>query len=185
MTISTTTIFLFGFIVLFGCQNNSTKENRTADEKESTELTVDDNLALSQLYIASPKDYLEQQFNDLVTYAIAQQWPVEKASQHLLYFIESPGNPVQWSSNTRFDAHYTGYLLDGQIFDSSFQRGKVSQFTLTEVIPAWQELLPKIGQGGKIKILTTSQKAYGHRSMGNKIEPYTPLIFEVEVVQIY
>ncbi len=81
--------------------------------------------------------------------------------------------------------HYEGTLMDGTVFDSSYQRGEPAQFMLNRVIPGWTEALQLMPVGSKWKIYIPQELAYGaNPRQGGPIEPYMALIFEVELIDI-
>ena len=80
--------------------------------------------------------------------------------------------------------HYHGTLIDGTIFDSSVQRGEPISFPLKNVIRAWQEALPLMKAGEKWRIYSPYDLAYGERSAGPAIKPFSALIFEIELISI-
>lgn len=81
-------------------------------------------------------------------------------------------------------AHYKGSLLDGTVFDSSYEDGEPVEFSLSEVIDGWAEGLQLIGVGGKYELFIPSDLAYGADGAGSIIPPYSTLIFEVELIAI-
>ena len=120
-------------------------------------------------------DYLEE--NNIVAM---------KASSGLRYVILDEGlgsNPVQGS---RVTVHYTGTLLDGTVFDSSYDRGEPLTYThgIRQVIPGWDEGLSYIGERGKITLYVPSVLAYGSRGSGSIIGPNENLIFDVELLSV-
>lgn len=79
--------------------------------------------------------------------------------------------------------HYEGRLLDGQVFDSSFERGEPVEFPLSGVIGAWREGLQYVRPGETVTIWAPSELAYGARGSGNgEIPPFSALIFRVELL---
>jgi FKBP-type peptidyl-prolyl cis-trans isomerase FkpA len=79
--------------------------------------------------------------------------------------------------------HYRGTLIDGTVFDSSYDRGEPVEFPLNGVIPGWTEGLQLMNEGGHYRFYIPSDLAYGDRGTGN-IPPFAPLIFEVELLSI-
>jgi FKBP-type peptidyl-prolyl cis-trans isomerase len=82
--------------------------------------------------------------------------------------------------------HYTGTLLNGTKFDSSLDRGQPFQFKLGAgmVIKGWDEGVVGMKPGGKRKLTIPADKAYGKAGRPPTIPPNSPLVFEVELVEI-
>lgn len=81
---------------------------------------------------------------------------------------------------------YTGWLEDGTVFDSSFERGKPFQCVIGtgRVIKGWDMGLLGMKVGGKRKLQVPAHLAYGERSMGAHITPNSDLTFEIELLQV-
>lgn len=80
--------------------------------------------------------------------------------------------------------HYEGTLIDGTVFDSSYQRGESISFPLNGVIKGWTEGLQLMSIGSKYKFYIPYQLSYGERGAGQQIPPYAALIFTVELLGI-
>ena len=83
--------------------------------------------------------------------------------------------------------HYTGYLENGKVFDSSLNNGRAPfSFTLGtgSVIKGWDEGLKGMKVGGKRKLVIPPNMGYGEQGAGNVIPPNATLIFDVELVDI-
>jgi len=80
-------------------------------------------------------------------------------------------------------AHYRGTLTDGTIFDSSYDRGEPSTFSLDGVIEGWQEGIPGMKVGGKRRLVIPADKAYGETGTSG-IPPNSALVFEIELKSI-
>lgn len=84
----------------------------------------------------------------------------------------------------RVKVHYHGTLLNGELFDSSVEKGEPAVFGLNQVIKGWTEGLQLMSVGSKYKFYIPSGLAYGPQGRGGKIKPNTTLIFEVELFEI-
>lgn len=80
--------------------------------------------------------------------------------------------------------HYHGTLIDGTVFDSSVDRGESISFPLNGVIKGWTETLQLMPVGSKWRVYIPYHLAYGDRSAGPAIQPYSALIFEIDLLGI-
>jgi FKBP-type peptidyl-prolyl cis-trans isomerase FkpA len=80
--------------------------------------------------------------------------------------------------------HYHGTFPDGQVFDSSVNRGEPASFPLNRVIPCWTQGLQQMKVGGKAKLVCPPGLAYGASGAPPTIPPNATLVFEVELLAI-
>lgn len=80
--------------------------------------------------------------------------------------------------------HYEGTLIDGTVFDSSYQRGEPITFGLNQVIAGWTEGVQLMSIGSKYKFYIPYTLGYGAQGAGASIPPYAALIFTVELLGI-
>ncbi|HQF11397.1 MAG TPA: FKBP-type peptidyl-prolyl cis-trans isomerase [Paludibacteraceae bacterium] len=102
----------------------------------------------------------------------------------LQYEILACANGPKPSINDTVKVNYQGFLPDSTKFDSTFDRGEPAVFALNQVIPGWSEGLQLMTVGSKYKFYIPYELAYGEQGAGGVIPPYSPLIFEVELLQI-
>lgn len=79
--------------------------------------------------------------------------------------------------------HYHGTLIDGTVFDSSYERGEPAEFPVNGVIPGWVEALQLMNTGSKWRLHVPSELAYGGQAAGS-IPPHSTLVFDVELLDI-
>jgi FKBP-type peptidyl-prolyl cis-trans isomerase FklB len=102
----------------------------------------------------------------------------------LQYEVLKTGSGASPKLTDKVTTHYHGTLLNGEVFDSSVERGEPASFPVNGVIAGWTEALQLMKIGDKWRLYVPSDLAYGSRGAGAKIKPFTPLIFEVELLQI-
>jgi len=109
---------------------------------------------------------------------------VMETASGLQYEVIVMGKGPKPNATDQVKVHYTGKTLDGQIFDSSVQRGEPITFGLNQVIPGWTEGLQLMPVGSKFMLYIPSNLAYGENGAGDMIKPGATLIFEVELLEI-
>ena len=99
---------------------------------------------------------------------------------------EGDGKTFPKKGNLVF-VHYSGTLLDGKKFDSSYDRGQPLRFTLGvgQVIKCWDMAVERLSLGEKISVICPYDLAYGERGAGNLIPPKSDLKFEMELMKIH
>jgi FKBP-type peptidyl-prolyl cis-trans isomerase FklB len=98
----------------------------------------------------------------------------------LQYEVLSPGDGPSPKAEDRVEVHYTGTLIDGTQFDSSYSRGKPTQFSLNGVVPGFREAITRMQPGAKWRVIMPPELAYGEKGAGKRIGPNETLIFEIE-----
>ena len=109
---------------------------------------------------------------------------VKPTASGLCYVMTTEGNGERPQVGQMVKVHYTGKLLDGTVFDSSVERGQPFQFPLGvgQVIPGWDEGIQLMSKGEKGVLYIPYYLAYGDRAAGDKIVPFSNLMFEVELI---
>lgn len=102
----------------------------------------------------------------------------------LQYEVLTEGTGKQPKATDKVRCHYEGKLIDGSIFDSSYQRGEPADFGLNQVIPGWTEGVQLMKEGAKYRFFIPYLLGYGERGAGQSIPPYSTLIFDVELIRV-
>ncbi len=109
---------------------------------------------------------------------------VQETSTGLQYKIIVEGDGPKPGPEDVVKVHYKGTLIDGTVFDSSYDRGEPAEFPVNRVIPGWTEALQMMPVGSKWELYIPYNLAYGEQGAGQTIPPYSTLIFEVELLEI-
>jgi FKBP-type peptidyl-prolyl cis-trans isomerase FklB len=102
----------------------------------------------------------------------------------LQYEVLHPGSGAKPGATSNVTVHYHGTTIDGNVFDSSVNRGTPASFGLNQVIKGWTEGLQLMSTGAKYRFFIPSNLAYGEQSPSQAIKPYSTLIFDVELIKI-
>lgn len=108
----------------------------------------------------------------------------DSTASGLRYVVIQEGTGKKPLATSNVKVHYTGMFLDGNIFDSSVQRGEPIDFGLNQVIPGWTEGVQLMKEGAKYKFYIPYQLAYGEQGYPGAIPPKSDLIFEVELIKV-
>ncbi len=102
----------------------------------------------------------------------------------LQYEVIKLGKGAKPTAENKVKVHYHGTLIDGTVFDSSVDRGQPAEFFLNQVIKGWTEGVQLMPVGSKFKFYVPQDLAYGSANQGGAIQPFSTLIFEVELLEI-
>lgn len=101
----------------------------------------------------------------------------------LQYEVLNAGEGKKPTSADSVRTHYHGTLVDGTVFDSSYDRGQPAEFPVSGVIAGWTEALQLMGEGSKWRLYVPSELAYGAQAVGS-IPAHSTLIFDVELLNV-
>ena len=99
------------------------------------------------------------------------------------YKVITEGNGENPTETSKVVVDYEGKLIDGTVFDSSYERGEPATFGVNQVISGWTEALCMMPVGSKWEVYIPASKAYGEREQG-PIKPFSTLIFTIELKSI-
>jgi FKBP-type peptidyl-prolyl cis-trans isomerase len=99
--------------------------------------------------------------------------------------VKKSNNPIKAEKGMMVNVHYTGFLIDGKVFDSSIERGNPIGFELGtgNVIRGWDEGIALMNVGDKIRLIIPADLGYGDNGAGS-IPPNATLLFDVELVNV-
>ena len=139
----------------------------TAKQEDAAKVAGDNNLKEGEAFLAEK----------------AKSEDVVVLESGLHYKIIKEGSGKSPTPEDTVEVHYSGTLIDGTEFDSSYKRGMPAQFGVTQVIPAWVEALQLMKEGAKWELYVPSSLAYGPGGTGGAIGPNQTLIFEVALLK--
>ena len=102
----------------------------------------------------------------------------------LQYQVLKEGNGKKPLATDQVVCHYEGTLIDGTVFDSSYQRNQPATFGLNQVIAGWTEGVQLMQEGAKYRFFIPYNLAYGERGAGAQIPPFAALVFDVELIEV-
>jgi len=115
----------------------------------------------------------------------AKKEGVKTTASGLQYKVLKAGKGKTPKATDKVKVHYHGTLANGEVFDSSVERGEPVTFGVTEVIGGWTEALQLMQEGDKWQLVIPSKLAYGERGApGGKIGPNAVLVFDVELLEV-
>lgn len=132
--------------------------------------------------IENPTTQMDKDKNLILQNAIDRKMELTAHSSGIYYTMTKEGtgdsHPTKESMIT---AHYGGTLMNGEKFDSSFDRGEPLEFRLAQVVQGWQIAIPLLKKGGRGTFYIPSELAYGARAVGT-IPANSVLVFDIELV---
>ncbi len=129
------------------------------------------------------KDQIGKQDAEIQAYIKANKLSPLKTSSGLYYIVTKNGTGALPKQGQKLTVHYTGKLLNGTKFDSSIDRNDPFKFELGGgVIKGWNEGFALFNKGTKATLIIPYQLGYGAQGAGADIKPYSPLLFDVELI---
>lgn len=114
----------------------------------------------------------------------AKEKGAQKTDSGMIYIPAIEGVGLHPQKTDTVKVNYRGTLIDGREFDSSFKRGRPSEFRLDGVISCWTEGLQKMKAGGKAKLVCPANTAYGDSGPTELILPGATLVFDIDLIEI-
>ncbi|MBR6197567.1 MAG: FKBP-type peptidyl-prolyl cis-trans isomerase [Bacteroidaceae bacterium] len=114
----------------------------------------------------------------------AKKAGVVTTASGLQYEVLTEGTGKKPKATDKVRCHYEGRLIDGTVFDSSYQRNEPADFGLQQVIAGWTEGVQLMAEGAKYRFYIPYMLAYGEGGAGALIPPFSALIFDVELIKV-
>jgi FKBP-type peptidyl-prolyl cis-trans isomerase len=144
-----------------------------------------DNYIRTYMKVASEKKAIvTKEKGEAFLVANAKKAGIKVTPSGLQYEIIKDAQGEKPTLESTVKVNYHGTTIDGEVFDSSVERGEPATFPLNGVIKGWTEGLQLMTVGSKYKFYIPADLAYGNRQAGAKIGPNSTLIFEVELLEI-
>lgn len=135
------------------------------------------------LFVQNKKEDPMQEGKDFLA-ENAKKPGIQTTPSGLQYEVLRDGTGPKPSASSTVEVHYEGRLINGKVFDSSYERKQTISFPLNRVIPGWTEGLQLMPTGSKYRLYIPSELGYGARGAGADIPPHATLIFDVELISI-
>lgn len=171
-------------LVLQGIQDVFEDKASLSDEETRKVLeSLDKRVAAKMQEQATEKAESNKKAGDDFRAEFEKEEGVQKTDTGLLYKVLTPSEGEQPAATDTVEVHYTGTLIDGTKFDSSYDRNQPATFPLNRVIPGWTEGVQLMTVGSKYKFVIPPELAYGDQDT-QAIPANSTLVFEVELLSI-
>jgi FKBP-type peptidyl-prolyl cis-trans isomerase FklB len=162
-----------------------------ADAYNNADSRVADDLMTASFQVIRERMQAEQAAKAEAAAAAGRDYLAENAKREgvtvlasgLQFEVLVAGEGAKPSADDQVRTHYHGTLIDGTVFDSSYERGQPAEFPVGGVIPGWVEALQLMNAGSKWRLHVPSELAYGAQAVGS-IPPHSVLVFDVELLDI-
>lgn len=177
---STQTVSLKNILAGFvdGAKKDTTYMTGTAAQMEYQRLMPEIKKAFSEKRYAENREAGEKFLAEN-----AKKEGVVTLPSGLQYKVITEGKGAMPADTSLVEVNYEGRLLDGTVFDSSYERKQPAKMRANQVIKGWTEALVHMPVGSKWELYIPQELAYGDRDMGN-IKPFSALVFTVELLGI-
>ena len=174
--------WLVSIIILVGCSDQTKEQGRASDSVEvkitetiESAVPLVENQAAAQYSLTEGEAYMRVN---------AQKQNVSVLESGLQVEILEQGDGRSPGLKSNVVTHYHGTFIDGDVFDSSLERGEPATFPVNRVIKGWTQALQMMKEGDVWRLTVPPHLAYGKSGAGQTIPPDTVLVFEVELIEV-
>ena len=157
-----------------GVESRVSEADLSASFKVIREVMQAEAAAKAEAAAAAGKEFLAEN---------AKREGITTLASGLQYEVITAGEGAQPTRESNVRTHYHGTLIDGTVFDSSYERGQPAEFPVGGVIAGWTEALQLMNAGSKWRLYVPSELAYGAQGVGS-IPPHSVLVFDVELLDV-
>lgn len=182
-------LYLYTIIFLFGISCGQTESNSSNYAPYHKVLktrqigNADDVIQkLFSEFNANPTTQEEIDQNLIIEYLTDNKISASKTKSGIYYMVYKYGTGAQYVRSQQFSARYTGYFLDGRVFDANIEANQPLIKRVGEMIQGWNEALPLFAQGAKVSLFIPSKLGYGKTGIKGVIPPNSVLVFDIELV---
>lgn len=156
----------------------------TAEEIQSTMMEYQQSMMAAASERASAEGAENKAAGDEFLAENADKPGVTVTDSGLQYEVVEEGEGPSPAATDEVTVHYEGRLIDGTVFDSSYDNGQPATFPLNRVIPGWTEGVQLMNVGSKYRFYIPGEIGYGPNPPPGEIGPNATLIFDVELLAI-
>jgi len=138
---------------------------------------------LYQDYEANPTTQAQKDQNIIINYLMDNKISATRLPSGVYMEIYKYGNGSRYYLGKKFSARYTGYFLNGEIFDSNIEKPDPLVMGVGEMIVGWNEAILSVTTGAKYSVIIPSHLAYGRKGIKGVIPPNTVLAFDVDLTK--
>ena len=141
-------------------------------------------VALAAALALAPATRAEDKKEDIYKLPSLDDKGWKKADSGLKIWDVKEGKGEEVKAGATVKVHYTGWLTNGKVFDSSRKRDEAISFGLNQVIKGWTEGVQGMKVGGTRRLLIPAELGYGKKGAGDDIPPDSTLVFEIELLEV-
>lgn len=157
-----------------GADSRVSEADLSASFKVIREVMQAEAAAKAEAAAAAGKEFLAEN---------AKREGITTLASGLQFEVLTAGEGAKPTRESNVRTHYHGTLIDGTVFDSSYDRGQPAEFPVGGVIAGWTEALQLMNAGSKWRLYVPSELAYGAQGVGS-IPPHSVLVFDVELLDV-
>lgn len=176
-----TALFILTLLLTFSCKQEA--KDAIAKEKVTTKKNPADLSDLYQYYQTNPVTLDQKDENQIIEYLADKNLPAVRTKSGVYIHTAEKGGGAQVKWGDPISVDYNGAFLDGEKFDSSYDRGEPISFRVGNMNAGWNEALPYLTRGTKATFYIPSHMGYGKKGFPGFVGPDMILVFDVHIFE--